>query len=326
LKKEKQYLIVEEYKFIINFNNVYIRTIYKKINNLYSNYLKNPDINAVKAYIKEIIYSIDDDLSNDDYYENFIYILSHLLTNDNSIKKILTFKGLKNSGKSALLQLLLLIFDNSCCIAPRRLVINSKNESLLGTEYIPLIGKRSFFISELKETEFYNEPLLKSISGNDKIFQVRESSNKGYNKVIIQAKGIIATNESANYSDDAFISRLIYIKFPNYFESDSEKLQEILSLRDHLFTILCNKAYDLIQNKFRFIPHPKMIETTKEENETKDTLKIFIEENYSITGNKEDKIHRSTLYPEYSNYCQSNDLLKIGRTKMFSNLRKKPYN
>lgn len=297
----------------------------KTTNNEYIENITDNDIQKVFKYLQEILGDKDNDIEID-YINNFLLLLSHLLTNDNSLKKIITFIGEPNAGKSAFIALLESIFQEFGVIAPRRLVINSKSESVLGTEFIPLVDKRVFFISELKEDESYNEPFLKSISGNDKYFQIRGSSDKGYNKIIIQSKGIISTNESAHYADRAFIDRLLYIKFPNSFIRNAEKLTQILNLKNILFTILCDKAKELINNNYSFTPHMKMIKATKQENEEKDTVKSFMDESYIITSEKTDKVLKSSFYSNYTYYCKENDLIKISRKLFFKTLEKEPYN
>lgn len=243
------------------------------------------------------------------YIDSFLTYFSHFLTNDNSIKKIITLIGERDAGKTAFINLIVSILQDFSTIAPRRLVVNSKSESVLGTEFFPLIDKRAFFISELQNNECYNETLLKNISGNDKYFKVRGSSNSGYENVIIQAKGVISTNESANYSEPAFISRLLYVKFPNKFKANSDKLKEILAFKDILFTILCQKAKILIENKYNFVPHENMIKETEKENSSKDSIKSFFEDNLLITENYSDKVLKSALYPLYIQYCKSNNLI-----------------
>jgi phage/plasmid-associated DNA primase len=284
----------------------------------------------VYEYIREILltHDISDDMSDDDmsYIDCFLTYFSHFLTNDNSIKKIITLIGEKDAGKTAFINLVVSVLQDFCTIAPRRLVINSKSESVLGTEFFPLIDKRAFFISELQEHEHYNEALLKSISGNDKYFKVRGSSNSGYENVIIQAKGIISTNESANYSEPAFISRLLYVKFPNKFKTNSDKLKEILAFKDILFTILCKKAKILIENKYNFVPHENMIKETVKENSSKDSIKPFFEDNLIKTENYKDKVLKSSLYPLYSQYCKSNNLIVKTMGLFNKDIANEPYN
>lgn len=272
-------------------------------------------------YIREIL--LTDDIS---YVDCFFTYFSHFLTNDNSIKKIITLIGERDAGKTAFINLIVSILQDFCTIAPRRLVVNSKSESVLGTEFFPLIDKRAFFISELQNNECYNETLLKNISGNDKYFKIRGSTNSGYESIIIQAKGIISTNESANYSEPAFISRLLYVKFPNKFKANSDKLKEILAFKDILFTILCKKAKILIENKYNFVPHENMIKETVKENSSKDSIKSFVEDNLIITENYKDKVLKSTLYPIYTEYCKSNSFIKKERKPFLDALGNEPYN
>ena len=272
-------------------------------------------------YLCEIL--LTDDMT---YIDSFLTYFSHFLTNDNSIKKIITLIGERDAGKTAFINLIISILQDFSTIAPRRLVINSKSESVLGTEFFPLIDKRAFFISELQSNEFYNETLLKNISGNDKYFKVRGSSGSGYESIIIQAKGIISTNESANYSEPAFISRLLYVKFPNKFKANSDKLKEILAFKDILFTILCHKAKKLIENKYNFVPHENMIKETKKENCSKDSIKSFFEDNLIRTENSKDKILRSSLYPIYTQYCKSNNLIAKNKKPFIDDLESEPYN
>ena len=296
----------------------------KTTNNDYLEILSQDEKDKVYTYLKEILLPKGE---NDiEYIENFLLLMSHLLTDDNSIKKIITFIGGNDGGKSLLGKLCQNTLQDFSVIAPKRLIVKSKAESVLNTEMMPLVGKRVFFISELSENEQYNETLLKNISGDDKEFPVRASADKGYSKVIVRAKGIILTNESANYSNAAFISRLLYINFPNKFKQNSDKLKEILGLQNIFFTILCHKAHELISNKFVFVPHERMIKATKLENDSKDTVKLFFEENYVFTNDRKDKLLRSSLFTDYTYYCKENELRKVSKKIFLNTISNEPYN
>lgn len=283
----------------------------KTTSNNYIDNLSDTDRKKVYDYIEEIIYP-PNFKDNGEYRDSFLTLLSHYLTNDNSIKKISVFIGTSNSGKSANLALNKKVLDSFQTTAPRRLVVQSRSESVLTTELSPLIGGiRMTCISELDEGEKFNESLLKQISGDDKEFQVRLSSDTNYEKAFISTKLNIATNTVPNYTDPAFQRRLLYINFPNFFKEDSSKKDYILSLSNILFTILCEKAHELIKNNFEFIPHELMVKETTRINEEKDSLKSFIDDNLFFTDNIKDRVLKSSLYPDYIHYCKNNDLISL---------------
>lgn len=294
--------------------------------NEYISEISESDRNLLYKYIREIIYPPDYDDDNE-YADSFLTLLSHLLTNDNSIKKIINLIGKSDTGKSAFISVLSKVMSEFWANAPRRLIVKSKNESVLGTEYMPLVNKRGIFISELAEDEKYNVPFLKSISGDDGVFPVRPSANKGYENYILSGKIVISSNEVPSYDDtDAFQKRLLYIEFPNIFEKNEAKKREILKLQNILFSILCEKAHLLIKNDYSFIPHENMIKKTQEINNEKDTIKMFFDENYEITNNTNDKILQNSLYPDYMYFCKNENLSYLNKNKFFKTLINPPYN
>lgn len=289
-------------------------------------YKTNYDLDWIIKYEQEIL--MTEDIN---YINSFNTIISHCLTNDNSIKKIVALIGLTDSGKSAFLELLCSIFGKSHTKAPQRLFIKSKSESVLQSEMLPLLNKRCASISELEDSQEFNTSLLKNISGDDgKDTSIRTSSNSGYEEYCIRPKLWMITNEMPNSKDPALIARMLYIHFKNKFTKSEEKKKEIISHSDDFFSHLCNCASILVKNKYIFEPCFQMVEYKKEIlSERPSSARDFLLSAIQFTENRNDRIKKADFYNKYVIWCGINsfekDLIE-SRTDFFKECALDPFN
>ena len=268
---------------------------------LYEDY----DHKWIIKYFKELL--MTDDV---DYVNCLLILIAHGLTNDNSIKIVRLFIGEGQNGKSAMMNLIKIIFgEDSMCTDASKAILK-KGNSCLDTEKAILIGKRSATMSELKKEEELDTTFIKRVTGNDRDFKMRPNANSPQISVILDCKFFIPTNELPIIParDSALLNRLGCFNFPNVFPQSNEKEREILSKKDDLFTYLCNLASELTQRKFKFEMCTQMMAYTNEIRGEIDTLKGFINERIDFTDNSEDFITSERLFSLYIEYCNEKEI------------------
>ena len=275
----------------------------------------------IQQYIRELLMTDDQK-----YVDSFLFILSFFLTNNNSMKKLLILLGPSDSGKSGILALISIIMGDFYVPAPKRLFIQGKSESVLQTELPPLIFKRLSGISELKDTETFNEDLMKRISGDDRTINCR--TQNVYNVIKILAKLLIISNEMPNTKDPVLLNRFIYVNFKNKFEKSDKKKKEIESMSDDFFSCLCHYATKLVSNEFKVDIAPQMIDYKNEVLEDRpSTSKDFCSTCLDFTNDfKNDRIKKLRLYNIYLSYCINKGLDKETKVEFYKELSMEPFN
>lgn len=274
---------------------------------LYNNY----DKDWIYTYIGQLLNTKD--LS---YIDNFITLFSHALTNDNSIKLINLLIGNGDNGKSAWMNLFKYILGDFICSDASKAILKRGN-SCLDTEKFILVGKRVASLSELSDDSPLDVEFIKKVTGDDKDIYIRPKSDSVQIRVCMDCKFYIPSNEVPKiYQKDggAFMKRFCYIEFPNVFERSSDKMKEIMSKSNDVFTLFCNFASRLTRNKFQFTMCNQMQRYTNEIKEEIDTVKGFISNNIDFTNESDDYITASNLYNTYKLYCEEkgftgNDIL-----------------
>lgn len=292
----------------------------------------NPKYDSIwiTNYLKEILVT-DDQV----YIDSFSSLLSHNLTNNNTIKKIPVLLGNSDSGKSACLALSRNTFGDFEVNAPQRLFVKSKSESVLQTEIFPLINKRCATISELEESQEFNESLLKHISGNDIWQNIRNGGENGYMKVKIIPKLFIISNEMPQTKDPALQKRFVYIHFKNKFEKSESKYNEILSKSDDFFSYLCHYATELTQNNFKFHPCVQMNDFKKEVLDSRpSSAKEFLssclifedEKGRPFEDTPQNRMKKPDLYIKYHVWCSMGNGDKEIKKNFYKEAALEPFN
>lgn len=283
-------------------------------------FIEDFDDEYVESYLGQLLNTTDRA-----YILSFAYILALFLTNDNSNKKVFCFNGEGDNGKSVCLLLIKYLLGAFQCTASKSLFIARENESLLDANLVPLINKRLTSISELKEGQCWNTDLLKRISGDDRSFSCRRSTNTPVEEIQIASKLLLITNQLPANDDPVFAKRLLCVNFCNVFEKSEAKTAEILSKRHDFFSYFCRKAHELFNNNFKIDFHPMMTNFTTNLVRDTNNLADFFVERFEITDNLKDKIKRAELYNDYKSYCQEERISKdkiLGKKTFFLFLRK----
>lgn len=284
------------------------------------NYLdENNNKYDLYKYIEQIL-NVENVEDMEKYIENFIDFFGYMLTNNNSMKKIVLLIGNGNNGKSVFLKLWGLVIGEFGEIPNKRAFLQKKNsETAHSTELLCLNGKRSAFISELEKTEQFNVSLLKSITGDDKFFKIR-GCGKDYKTAIIECKLLIASNEIPIFEDPVFEKRLIVFPFSNKFKVDPEAEKRILSMKKAFFNELCISCNRFYANNCKIKICKKLQDATKETLDSIDHIKIFLDTCCNLEESKDNKCKKKSIYDSFVSYCDNNSTSAIGRNLFYAKI------
>lgn len=291
-------------------------------------YKLNYDREYTLNYFGELIipnYHIDNrtlkDLTEKElkYIDNLINCIAYGFTGDNNLKRFYVFLGNTNHGKSMLLNLIGNILNPIASSVNKKVFKKSSSESSHNQETFSLIDNRISFVSELEEKDSFDETLIKSITGKDEI-NIRRCGGKENEKFILQTILLLITNEIPNFKCPAFSTRMKIFDFPNTFEKDTNKWEELLSKREDFFSLLIDYAYNIYNNNRNYTDVEEVVKFTRSIVDSKDSIKLFMDDSFEITNNHKDRINKTSLYQMYKNYIKSNSLEDIGRNKFYSTL------
>lgn len=289
----------------------------------------NPDHPNVLRFFNDIM---------GEYQEGVEYlqiILGYMLSGSMRERSIYVFHGVGKNGKSCLLELLSLVLgvNEYYTQASQAVFVTSKKTQVGGVtpEILPLKGTRVAAVSEPQPGYYFNETLLKGVSGGDII--TCNPKHKDVFSFKPTAKLILACNQvpEFNASDKAMIDRLRYIPFDTIFTNKPTKSHEkkedfefIELLKeehiDDIFAYLIEGSKKYWGNESITIPE-KFTKITDEMIEEKDDIQQFITE---CTQEKIGKyILVSSLYMRYTGWCKDSGFTCMGRRVFASAIESK---
>lgn len=245
-------------------------------------------------------------------------IMGYCLTNSNEAKKFFILKGVSNSGKSKVIELL------------------SELVGLENTSHVPLQELHGFHLAniyqkvlnvfaDLPSKPITDENLIKVMTGEDIVYANRkfktplEFENK--------AKMLFSTNSMPrNLGDDAeaFYKRVIIIPF-NYAKEekdlDPKLMEKLLSEKDAIFMWMLEGAQRLYNNQFKFTKSDIIENEVRNYKKENSLVENFVEEKCKIAS--EYYVSTTALYKEFEKYCLIEGLLKNEiptRNKFYSSL------
>lgn len=236
--------------------------------------------------------------------------------------------GSGSNGKSLLFKILNKIFGKFMDVISENVIIEQKgNKSALNTEIEKLDKCRVGYVTELKETDIFNEKIIKQISGGDEI-NLRTLHTKDQT-ITPTCNLFVLTNEMPKFNAEAaaMLNRLITIPFKAKFPVESKFEKDMLDISDYIFTyIMCR---GVISDKF--ILSKEMIEdkNTHAENNTDTTFADYFNSRLvdCVNDKKENKLLSvNSLRIGFENYCKSNNLINtVSQRKFGSKLRELGY-
>jgi P4 family phage/plasmid primase-like protien len=284
----------------------------------YNDFMDDYDKDYVRQYIKDIL-NTDDEA----YVDCFSLLIGYFLTGHNELKKFVMFSNPSgDNGKSVFLELLSRILDFYCIPTPDKVFISHKfdGSSSHQAHMFPLVGKRLVHMVEPDTKQKLNVDLIKKITGDDKIHNIRRCGGESNETVCIDCKLLMVCNEIPKFDGEkAFNNRILNIDFANKFPKSQSKKIEILDHKDDFFSYFCEFAHRFVHNNHTIDFVEQMISSSKKVIDENDTVFDFIENNYQITTNNKDRVRRTDLFEHYLSYCKKSEIENAisGRTKFY---------
>jgi P4 family phage/plasmid primase-like protien len=281
-----------------------------------------PNKDWVYNYFKEILKT-----ENKDFITSVLTWFGYCLTGENCVKRFPILSGDGDNGKSAFFNVIKSIIGKFGIIGNEKVFLKQKSQSVHTDEYLPLVNKRFAYLTEIDKNSSFNEKLIKSITGNDGDISLRGCGGSTV-EVVIDCKLLCICNgdDIPDFIDkQGFTNRIMVIPFKNKFSRDSNKIIEINSMKNDIFTELCYYVKEYFYDNNMDINFSIEIENeTNKLKDNKDTIKKFMDEKIEITdfNIKEDRIKKDTLYKMYIQYCLSNDLIqiKVSKTELYNSM------
>ena len=281
------------------------------------------DTDFVKTYLREILTT-----NRDEYVDWLLYVIGHCLTGQNNMKQFYILLGEKDTGKSLFLKLISLIFESWGGVVNDKVFKQSKTESVHNSEAFSLLEKRTAFVSELQETESFNEQLIKKISGGDDV-NIRGCGSDKNNTVNFNCVLWLASNCLPKYTEDAFAERLRIVTFSTVFKNNQTRRDDILAHIDDFFTMACIMAKRYYDNGMKFGNVKEVMESTKSIIDERDKFKNWIDEEFYFIDKKyinnllienddaEPRTKKSEVYANYIQWCCENNISGFGKITFY---------
>lgn len=220
---------------------------------------------------------------------------------------------LGNTGKTQLLNLIgaLLGEDGTVNIPIQNM--NEASKFALGG----IVGKRLISIGDQTSSEIKDSAVFKQLTGGDEV----KVEQKGKQPYSYQFSGgiVVACNNLPTFADDKgghLFERLYIVPCINVIEEDRRDatlLDKMLKEKDSIFNWFLEGLHRLRENNFK-LTKPKASKTALGEYRAKmDTVYRYLDENYIITGNKEDMVSKPKFEDSYIKWCQSNGFTNVNK-------------
>ena len=261
-----------------------------------------PKKDDVYKYVSEILKT-----DNKDFITSFLTWNGYCLTGENCVKSIVFWTGDGDNGKSVAFNIFKKITGKSGVVGNDKVFTVSprQSDSCHTDEYLPLIGKRSTYISEVKKGCKFNERLMKHISGNDGNLSLRGCGGTTL-EVNIDCKmiGIVNSSDMPSFETEGFDNRIKIFPFANKFEKNPKKVKEIENMKDDIFTEFCYYVKTHFYDNDMNINFSQEIEkATTKYKISNDTVKMFFDATIEITDNGKNRIPKTDIWNKYNDFC-----------------------
>jgi P4 family phage/plasmid primase-like protien len=276
-----------------------------------------PNKEWVYNYVSQILKT-----DNELFVRCFLTHLGYCMTGETCVKKFPIWTGDGDNGKSACFNVIKKIYGKFGVVGNDKVFLLQKNQAVHNDEFLPLINKRFAYIQEISKNNIFNEKLIKSITGGDGDISVRGCGGVTM-QVILDCKLLCICNgdDIPDFIDkQGFMNRVMVIPFKNKFERDANKIDEINSMKDDIFTELCHYVKEFFYDNNMKIDFSVEIDlATSELKENKDTIKQFIDEKIEFTTDERDRIKKDTVYKMYLSYCKLNNMdnIKVSKVELY---------
>jgi putative DNA primase/helicase len=282
-----------------------------------ANYDEKADCNRWKQFLKEIFDG------NDDLIRFMQKVVGYSLTGEMSEQKMFIAYGFGKNGKSEFVNVVQALSGDYGARASFK-TFDADKQSEQTNDLAMLKGKRFVSMIETGGDKKLNEPLVKQITGGDKI--TCRFLHKEFFEYFPQFKLFLATNHKPviTHSDFAIWRRIVLIPFTQNFEGREEKgLKE--KLMSELSGILnwALEGLKLWQSE-GLKPLPKaVIEATDKYKKDSDTIGQWLElRTTSMTGAS---VQSSVAYNDYKDWANENGFYPLGNRAFKASLEERGF-
>jgi len=256
---------------------------------------------------RKFILSIAD--GSEELANYILFIFAYCLTGLCTEQKIYIFYGAGANGKSVALEVLREVVGAELIVHvdSKTLV---KNGRTIREDIARFDGARLATCSEIGVQDTLDEPLVKGLTGGDKVTgrSLYQNSKEFFN----QAKIILSSNflPEIEGSDHGIERRLEVIPFTRTFkegeEMDKNIKSKLLEEKEGILALLVYTAKLYFEKGMT--PPEEVRKATAEYIQTGNSVKQFNNECCTPTPNRKEESALSVVYPVYVKYCQENGL------------------
>lgn len=232
------------------------------------------------------------------------------------LRYLFLMTGSGRNGKSVFLKLINLFYGSFMDVISKLVIIKQKGNhtSVLNTEMEKLEHCRIGFVSELADTDAFNECSVKAITGGDPI-NLRTICSK--DRTIVPTCSLFgAMNETPSFkgTDKALCDRMINIPFKNKFENNVKYEDEVMNHKDYIFSFIMKEGRVL--DNFELTDEMKQ-STQELIANNRDTLEEFLNESLVPLEPTEPNtgLPMDDLRQAYNQYLRSIDQRPFDGTK-----------
>lgn len=232
------------------------------------------------------------------------------MTTDTGLQRFLVFKGLPNTGKSTMLNLIRCAVGAKNCTSRELERLSDPKEKFYA---YGLVGKTCNIGADLVTESVIDPTMMKKLTGEDEI-AVEPKGVDAY-EITPYAKHIFAMNgyPQVRSKDNAFFRRPLLIPFNHIPEIAKDNLKTDLASQVDYFIRLC---MDSLTEYYR-MPNKQEIESGESKRmreqwqQRGDSVAAFLADSDPFDG--AERMERTRLYLAYEQYCKDE-----GREKPFS--------
>lgn len=273
------------------------------------------------------IFPLEDGSPNNDLIGFMQRFIGYCLTGDTSEQKMAIAWGSGANGKGTLLNLINDVLGDYAQTAQAESFMAKQNDNSVSNDIAMLRGARYVLASESKEGRKLNEPLIKQVTGQDKV--TARFLYKDFFTFQPAFKLLLLTNykPTARGDDAALWRRILLVPFTQKFEGDKvdKSLNEKLRTPEEMEGVLrWAIAGCLMWQREGLKPSKEVIQATKEYRNENDVIENWKEER-CVTGNFiTEKI--GILYNDFIKWAGENgEKVYISNKKFSQNLQQKGF-
>lgn len=286
-------------------------------------FTKTTNCHFLNQYDKETVleyYSQVLNTTNMEHRDCLIKAFAYGITGENNLKMFINIIGTADGGKSCFIEHHKNIMGSFSGMANKRIFVSQHSESIHDSEMFNLCGKRMSFLTETKDTQTFNEDVIKKISGNDCV-NIRAANSKETIDMKFDTVLVLATNDMCQFSDPAFKTRLWCFNFNNSFKKDASVPEKLEQMKDHYFTNLCHYA-KLYYDEHRNIEQSNEVQQfTMTIINKQDTFQQWnSDQTLFEIGTEEDYCEKNIIYDNYKDFCRRIDKKPDGSITFYSKL------